>query len=116
MDNLNPNQCEYVKKTTYNSTRSPALVKAQEKYNEKMKLLHPDLLKERRRKYAKNQYDKNKDKEDFKEKNRDNLKSYYYENRDKILEKRRISYQLKKEQKNKLQEKELHAEKEKENI
>ena len=71
-------------------TRSPALIRAQKKYMNKMKTEFPEKYKEMNKRNSRKQYNKNKDKEEFKEKNRAWVKAYYYRNREMILEKRKI--------------------------
>ena len=79
-----------------NTSRSPALVRAQLKYREKMKLTQPDLYRERTRQYTYKQFLKNKDKPEYKERNRETSKKYYENNKEEILLRRKELYQIKK--------------------
>jgi len=72
--------------------RSEAMIKAQKKYYEKIKNEQPEVYSARNKKYAKIQYERNKQKPDFAENNRKNVKAYYYRNKEVISQKRKDYY------------------------
>jgi hypothetical protein len=78
--------------------RSPAMIKAQQKYYQK--IMNDPILKEqylnKNKIYYKRYRDKIKETDDFKIKNRDNAKRYYYENQETIKEKNKMYYHIKK--------------------
>ena len=75
-----------------NKTRSEAMIRAQKKYYQKIKNEQPEVYRERNKRYAKIQYEKNRSNPDFAEINRRNVKKYYDNNKEKISEKRKEHY------------------------
>lgn len=74
-------------------TRTPALIKAQKKYYNKIREERPEYYKELCKKHAKIAYSRNKQKEGYMEKNRKMVSEYYYKNKERISAKRKIYYQ-----------------------
>lgn len=72
--------------------RTDAMIKAQKKYYEKIKLEQPETYKARNKKYAKIQYQRNKKKDNFMETNRQNVKKYYENNKEMVSMKRKEYY------------------------
>lgn len=74
--------------------RSEALIKAQKKYFEKMRL-DPEFVADRNRRSIE-YYQKNKENEDYKQLQRERAMKYYYKNRDRLCAERREKYRIKK--------------------
>lgn len=76
---------------------SEALKKAQKKYYEKMK--SEDKFKEMRRQNVKAYYDRKKTDPNFMQMRNEKAKNYYANNKEKVLEKKKIYYNIKQDEK-----------------
>tara|TARA_R110000851_G_scaffold87284_1_gene190359 strand:+ start:648 stop:932 length:285 start_codon:yes stop_codon:yes gene_type:complete len=74
--------------------RSPALIKAQKKYFEKMKL-NSDFVADRNKRSIE-YYQKHKEDEEFRKKQRERSMKYYNNNKDRVCTERREKYRINK--------------------